>query len=156
GAPPVAVSGDLHGGAHAVHQLKIGVDVGLDVAAIHGFIGSADDGAIQKMRRTVDRETEIALLGIRDVYPVDGLEVDDILATVADGHAGLFQANTQQIVDVPFRLFLKIRNGRGALIGYAAFVKRPSLVAHVEIDDHALFREFGAIRVGIAPVISEI
>src|ERR1700730_5715728 len=55
GAASVAVGGDLHGGTHAVHQLKIGEDVGLDVAAVHGFVGSADDGANQQTRRTVDR-----------------------------------------------------------------------------------------------------
>src|ERR1700730_1827099 len=45
GATAVAVGGDLHGCADAVHELEIGVDVGLDVAIVHGFIGRGNDGA---------------------------------------------------------------------------------------------------------------
>src|SRR5882724_1668594 len=37
GTAAVAVGGDLHGGAHAVHQLEIGVDVGFDIAVAHGL-----------------------------------------------------------------------------------------------------------------------
>src|SRR5580693_3157366 len=38
GAVAVAVLRDLHGGAYAVHQLKICIDVGFDVAGIIRFV----------------------------------------------------------------------------------------------------------------------
>ena len=47
GATAVAVLRDLHGSAHAVHQLEVCVDVGFDVAAVVRFICCGDHGAHQ-------------------------------------------------------------------------------------------------------------
>src|SRR5580704_11772510 len=59
-------------------------------------------------------------------------------------------------MDVALGLVLKVGNARRAQFGNATFVERPALVADIEIDDHALLRVLGAVRVGITPEVFEV
>ena len=61
------------------------------------------------------------------------------VATKAKGHAGFFEPQAQQIIDVALGLFLKIRDFRRRKLRHAAAIQCPTLITVVQIYDHALF-----------------